>query len=240
MAGSEVRVGPGEVGVLMDLLSHDMLNNNQATLSYLELIHSFPGADERIKELADKATSQVRTSSVLLDGIRRLVSSSMGTPVPTTPVDVAGTLALVSHDVSGMFPHKKVTINTAGIAPGTEVQGGQYIQDLFGHLLMNIVQLDPEDRPRIDVTSVRQKHNGSVYWNIEVASTTAALPSGIGSDIFAGVVPMDLSKMARVSGAAFAGSVARAIGGRMGVRVLDPVKNRGCVFEISLKGVDDR
>ena len=43
-----MRVGPEEVGVLMDLLSHDMLNNNQAALSYLELIHSSPGADPRI------------------------------------------------------------------------------------------------------------------------------------------------------------------------------------------------
>lgn len=235
-----IRVGPEEVGVLMDLLSHDMLNNNQATLSYLELIHSSPGADPRIKELAEKATSQVRTSSVLLDGIRQLSSYCEGTPAQTTPVDLRGTLAQVTRDVSGLFPHKQVTIDTTGLAPNAEVHGGQYVHDIFGHVLMNIVQLDPEDHSKIDVSSVREKHNGSDVWKIEVVSRTATLPQGVDDSLFSGTVPMDVSKMARVSGAVFASSIARAIGGRIGYRVLDPEKNRGCVFEISLKGGDAR
>ena len=240
MTEGGIRVGSEEVGVLMDLLSHDILNNNQATLSYLELIHSSPVADQRIKEFAEKATSQVRTSSVLLDGIRRLVSSSMGTPVPTAPVNLADMLALVSHDVSGMFPHKQISIDTDRLAPNAEVQGGQYVHDLFSHLLMNLVQLDPEDHPMIEVSSVQLKHNGLDFWRVELASRTAALPQGVDNDLFSDAEPIDVSKMSRVSGVVFASRIARVMGARVGSRVIDPETNRGCVFEIYLKEVEAR
>lgn len=229
------RVAAEEVGVLVDLLSHDMLNYNQATLSYLELIQSHPGADQRTKEYAGRAALQVRTSSMLLDGIRRFVSSSRSGPLPPVPADVRDTLALITKDLSDLFPQKRVKVDTS-LPPGIMVLGAQHIQDLFGNLFMNLVQLDPNDDVRIEVSG--EQDNG--MWRIDVTAPTAVLPAGVDDTLFLSAGPKDLSKMARVSGAVFASSIARVLGGTMRSRALDHEGNTGCAFQITLKGVAPR
>ena len=239
MSDRKACVGPEEVGVLMDLLSHDILNNNQATLSYLELIHSSE-VDRRTKEFAEKAASQLRTSSVLLDGVRRFVSSSRGGRIPTSPVDLRETLADVGREVSSLFPHKKVTVDLSGVAAGTRVIGANCVSDLFTNLIMNLVQLDPAQRVRVEVKVRPARRKAGTEVRVEVSSPNAVLPQGVGDDLFAHASPGDTSKMARVSGAVFASSVARALGGGVTSRVLDPKRNRGCAFEVTLEGVRPR
>lgn len=231
-------VGPEEVGVLMDLLSHDMLNNNQATLSYLELIHSSK-ADAKTKEFAEKAASQIHTSSMLLDSIRRFVTSSRAGPLPTTPVDLKAALAEVAREIPAMFPHKRVTVDASGLEAGTVVLGAQCVGDLFMNLITNLVQLDPGEDVRVEVRRCGAGRRAGGFVTVEVAARAASLPQGIGDEIFAHVRSRDLSKMSRVSGAVFAGSVARALGGSISARTIGPKRGRGCVFEVTLKGAGE-
>ncbi|MEW5747285.1 MAG: hypothetical protein AB1793_00650 [Candidatus Thermoplasmatota archaeon] len=228
-------VGPEEIGVLMDLLSHDMLNNNQATLSYLELIHSSK-VDRRTREFAEKAASQVHTSSMLLDSIRRFVTSSRAGPLAARPVDLKAALAGVAREIPEMFPHKRVTVDASGLEAGTEVLGGQSVSDLFMNLIANLVQLDPGEEVRVQVRPCGRDRGAQGAVKVEVAAPTAALPQGVGDDIFAHARAEDLSKMSRVSGAVFAGSVARALGGSVSACAPGTKRGRGCVFEVTLKG----
>lgn len=228
-------VGPEEIGVLMDLLSHDMLNNNQATLSYLELILSSK-VDSKTKEFAEKAASQVHTSSMLLDSIRRFVTSSRAGPLAATPIDLKAVLAEVAREIPEMFPHKRVTVDTSGLEPGTRVLGAQCVTDLFMNLVANLVQLDPGEEVRVVVRRFGTGRGTGDTVKVEVAAPAAALPQGVGDDIFAHARARDLSKMSRVSGAVFAGSVARALGGAVSARGPGTKSGRGCVFEVTLRG----
>jgi hypothetical protein len=232
-------VEPEEVGVLMDLLSHDMLNNNQATLSYLELIHSLK-TDRQTREFAEKAASQVRTSSMLLDGMRRFITSSREGSLPSTAVDLRATLADVAQEVAEMFPHKRVAVDAAGIPAGTMARGGHCVTDLFMNLVMNLVQLDPGDDVRIEARDASQGGKGEATVRIEVAALGARLPRGVGNDLFVHARPKDMSKMARVSGAVFASSIARALGGTVELHAPDRRKAAGCAFVVSLKGAGRR
>lgn len=231
-------VGPEEVGVLMDLLSHDMLNSNQATLSYLELIHSSK-VDRKTKEFAEKAASQVHTSSMLLDSIRRFVTSSRAGPLATTPVDLRAALAEIAGEIPDMFPHKRVTVDASGLEAGTKVLGAQCVSDLFMNLIANLVQLDPGEEVRVEVRRCDKGRGASDTVKVEVAAPAAMLPQGVGDDIFAHARARDLSKMSRVSGAVFAGSVARALGGSISSHAPGPKKERGCVFEVTLRRAGD-
>ena len=69
----------------MDILGHDVLNNNQAVMSYLELIIATPGIDRKVKEFAEKAVSHVRTSTILVDNVKRLVASRALDPEKLKP-----------------------------------------------------------------------------------------------------------------------------------------------------------
>jgi hypothetical protein len=232
-------VEPEELGVLMDLLSHDMLNNNQATLSYLELIHSSK-VDRQTMEFAEKAASQVRTSSVLLDGIRRFVTSNRTGALPATAVDLTAALTDIAREISEMFPNKRVTVDSSDIPAWTMAKGGQCVTDLFMNLIMNLVQLDPGQDVRIEVRDAPAARKDVAHVSVEVSAPNARLPRGVGNDLFAHARPRDVSKMARVSGAVFAGSIARALGGTVDLRAPDRRKGAGCVFAVVLRGAGRR
>lgn len=231
-------VGPEELSVLMDLLSHDILNKNQATLSYLELIHWQPGDEKKTKGFAELAASQVKASSMLLDSVRRFIDSARRGEMPAADVSLPDMFASVVEDISSMFPFKRVTVDASGVAAGARVQGGQCVQDLFMNLLVNLVQLSPEEEAAIVVKARKGSLGGAPCWHVTVASGTAVMPQGVGDSVFARLAPPDTSKMARVSGAAFAGSIARALGGTFGAHVIDTERNAGCAFDVSLKGAD--
>lgn len=236
MANVSTCAGPEELSVLMDLLSHDILNKNQATLSYLELIHSQPHDERRTKDFAEMAASQVRASSMLLDCIKRFTSSTKRGAMPTSLADLAEVFASVADDLSDMFPFKRIKVDSSGLAAGASVKGAQCVHDLFRNLLVNMVQLSPQDDVTIEVTGRKEVRGGTPRWNITVTAKAAVMPQGVDDSVFARLAAIDVSKISRVSGAVFASSITRALGGSFGSRVIDPEKNLGCVFEVSLKG----
>lgn len=236
MENSRACAGPKELSILMDLLSHDILNKNQATLSYIELIHWQPGDEGRTKNLAELAASQVKASSMLLDCVRRFVKATRGGEMPASPVVLTEMFALVAGDISAMFPFKRVTVDTSGLAPDAKVVGGQCVQDLFMNLTVNLVQLSPGGDVTLEVTGRRDDCGGAPRWRLTVTAKAAVMPQGVGESVFSRLDPADVSKMARVSGAAFAGSIARALGGALGYQAVDPEGGSGCVFDVSIEG----
>lgn len=228
-------VGAEEMSVLMDLLSHDMLNKNQATLGYLELIHSLPGDEAKTRDFSERAASQVRASSMLLDGIRRFVSSARRGALPTDVVALRDVLESVSKDTSDIFPFRRIEVDISGVAPGIEGQGGQCIHDLFMNLFTNIVQLDSGERVAITVDAREDDLDGAAITTIRVRAPTAVMPQGVSDDHITRAPSADLSKMTRVSGIVFAGSITRALGGRFASTTMDPDANRGCAFQLSLR-----
>lgn len=229
-------VGAEEMSVLMDLLSHDMLNKNQATLSYLELISSLPGDEAKTRDFSERAASQVRASSMLLDGIRRFVSSARKGVLPTAVVPLKDMLASVSKDTSDIFPFRHVQVDLSGVPAGAEARGGQCVQDLFMNLFTNIVQLDPQEHVSIHVEAREESRDGVSLTTVHVRAPTAVMPQGVSDSQITRASGTDVSKMTRVSGIVFAGSIARALGGRLVSRVIDQEDNIGCAFEVSLEG----
>ncbi len=228
------RFTPEELGTLIDLLSHDMLNSNQATLSYLDLIHSYPDMDQRTKDLAERAASQVKSSSMLLDGIRSLVSDPRGGVPGGREAGLKDVLTQVGEEMSDMFPHKRITVDTSQMDPESRVCGAQSLHDLFGNLLLNMVQLHTGEDVAIEV---RTSHGADGATITEVIARKATLPHGLDDYVLSGTRGIDVSKMSRISGVVFAGSIARALGGGLRARVFDPEEGRGCAFEVSLGGV---
>lgn len=228
-------VGAEEMSVLMDLLSHDMLNKNQATLSYLELIHSMPRDERKTRDFSEKAASQVRTSSMLLDGIRRFVSSARRGVMPTATVAVADVMESVAKDISDIFPYRSIDVDLSGVAPEAMAVGGQCVHDLFMNLLANVVQLGPEQECRVVVSARSGRSDRPGLTTVEVSAPTAVMPQGVDDSLISRAAAADLSKMTRVSGIVFAGSIARALGGTFSARVIEPASGTGCVFEVSFE-----
>ena len=191
-----------------------------------------------IGEFAELAASQVKASSMLLDSVRRFIYSTRKGEMLAAHVSLPDMFASVVDDISSMFPFKRVTVDASGVAAGAKVLGGQCVQDLFMNLLVNLVQLSPEEEAAIEVKALEGSLGGAPCWHITVASGTAVMPQGVGDSVFARLAPPDISKMARVSGAAFAGSIARALGGTFGTRAIDTDGGAGCVFDVSLKGAE--
>lgn len=229
-----------DISFLMDLLSHDVLNNNQAVLGYLDLIKSLPGADDKAKECADRGISQLRTASMLIDSTKRLLTAVRKCVGPQEPVNMCEVLDRSCENLTKLFPHKRVRVDTSGVDPEATVLGGIHLHDLFGNLLANIVHLDTREETDITVTSSSEIRDGDVYWTVRVAAPTVMLPPGVDRDILSGSRDSDTSKVVRVSGLVVAGRIATLLGGGLRCEVTGPGEAGWCVFEATLKGAGPR
>lgn len=236
-ASDEPSLG-NDVSFLLDLLSHDVLNNNQVVLSYLELLRSAPDAGRRTQEYAEKAASQLRAASMLIDGTKRLLAAVKDGPMPLEPVNVLEALEKSFDDLAKAFPHRRIEADLTAVDPRAEVLGGVYVQDLLDNLLTNAAQLDAGQVMRVGVTLRASARDGTAYQTIRMAAPTVTLPQGIDKDILSVRETLDVSKVVRVSGLVVAGRIAMLLGGSLRCEQIGPKDSQGCAFEATLKGAD--
>lgn len=229
-----------DISFLIDLLSHDVLNNNQAVLGYLDLIKSLPDMDERAKDCADRGISQLRTTSVIIEGGKRLLNAIRTGEIPEEAVGAGAVLRRSSEDLRSMFPHRKVEVDISGVDPRLEVPGGVLVSAMLGNLLANIVQLDVGAEASIKVTCSSAEREGEAVLSFRVFAKEIALPAAVDLGILDGPSDKDISRVGRVSGLVIAGRIARLLGGGLRCDLPPPREGGACAFELKVKGAGPR
>jgi light-regulated signal transduction histidine kinase (bacteriophytochrome) len=222
----------------MDLISHDVMNNNQAVLSYMDLILSSEDVSEKVKGYASKATTQIRASSMLIDNIRRFMALRDLDPDDIPVTGIKETVDKVAHEVSRFFEMGTVSIESPKLTDTARVRGAGSLEDLLGNVMMNMAQLGTDDRVVIQVDAYPVEEQSSRYWMLTMRSQEAHLPPGVAGDVSSMTDKTDISKMARVSGLFFASKIAGAIGGRLEAGPIDPGTGKGCVCKMMLRRAD--
>ena len=239
MLGHSSKASMPETAILMDLVSHDIQNNHQAVLSYMDLIMSSEGIDDKVKDYVSSAVTQIRTSSMLIDNLRRFVEVGQTEPDDLPPVSLGESVDKVTREITHVFEPRTVTFETGRLDAGEQVQGGGSVQDLLGNILINIAQLDPGRQVAMSISSGPEECEDVSFALVRIRSEAANLPPGVCSDFSIGSGDMDMSKVSRVSGLFFASRIARAIGADLVARPADPTTGRGCVCEVRLRRASD-
>lgn len=221
-----------DLSAYMDLLSHDILNGNQAILSYIDLIMAEQHQDGPGQRHALKAASQVRMISQLFESIRMLCPLMRGEPAPSEGVVLPDCLGQVSADLSDMFPDRSVEVDSGRLPQGASVAGGRLATGAVLNLLMNVVQLDPAEKVVIGLDVAGTDRDGRRFWTLKATAANSKVPPSLTTEEGADWNADHRSKMVRVGGFLLAKVMAEALGGSFDAKN----EKDGSSFTLTLPG----
>ncbi len=214
----------------MDLVSHDLLNDDQAVLSYLELILATPGLDKRTVSYAKKAVSHLRSSAMRLDNVKTIFNQ-MKTSKPLGMTDLRAALSESADELPAVFPDKSVRVSKPSIVGRTAVDGGTLVKQLLLTVMSSVVKLDPGADVSLDVEVSGGMERGKRGWTVTVKDCGVILPESVKSSDFDKVHTKSSSLVTQISGFLFAKMAAEAIGGDFRIE-RDPGNDEGAAFTI--------
>lgn len=218
----------------MDLLSHDILNNNQAVLSYLELVLANPDLDAKARDYAEKAISHVRTSTVLVEHAKNLMAARTADPNSFRPVDLMRSVMLAIKEVPRFFPAKKIRVRVVQGPTDAYVLGDALADDLVLNAFIDIVRTDPGDEVAIDVRIIKSEQGSKMCWSLVLSDPNAVLRPGMKSEDLSALLSQDNTKMVKMAGFLFASIASHLLGGEFVAKELATGTGQGSEFVLTL------
>lgn len=225
----------------MDLLGHDILNNNQAVLGYLELILANPACDKTLRGYAEKAFSHVRTSTHLVENGRRILVMRMRDRATLKPLQVSTVLERSEKEMARFFPDKRITVRLGQIPKDACVLGDTDAEELIINAMVCAVRLDAGEKVELQVKVAQSVFRGRDCWTITVEDQKAVLPPSLKGKDIKSVYVLDSSVAVKLSGLLFSKMIAEALGGDFDAYELPDAKDSvGAGFTITLRRADGR
>ncbi|OGS42089.1 MAG: hypothetical protein A3K67_01775 [Euryarchaeota archaeon RBG_16_62_10] len=214
----------------MDTLGHDVINNNQAVLSYLELLLANPGLSPDVRKYAHRAVSHVRVSTTLIENMRKIALVRTLTPGELGHADVVEAVRTVSEELRDVFPAKKIRVEFAPKVPKAEAVGGAQIKDLVLNMLLDLAMLDSGDE-----IFIRVQLKEGADWQLVAEDKNAELPPLLRTGSIESIYGQDVSISAKLSCVLFAKTMSVALGGDFEAAGLDAGRGRGVRFTLTLR-----
>lgn len=203
--------------LFMDVLSHDVLNNNQAVLSYLELILAGPEMSARSRNYAEKAVSHIRASTVLVEDANRLIAARTLDVNALKPFDLLKAVDYARKELGGYFPAKRIKIHMEPGSKDLYVHGDTLVQHLVLNAFLDMVKLDPADDVIVKVRAMKAELNGRICWSLVLSDANAHLLPSMKSNL-SELYMQDSSKTVKLGGFLFVKTLAELLGGKFEAR----------------------
>jgi hypothetical protein len=154
---------------LLELVSHDLINQQQAALGFLELLEGAPGLSEGERALVSRTVEAMEhTARLILQVKASLVRREWGEFLPArVPLDRA--LTMSCRTVQGVFAGDRLKVTTSGLVHGHEVLADGMLTEMLTQLMLLLVEGAPpgrdctltvEVRPSGEVTEIRFQSQG--------------------------------------------------------------------------------
>lgn len=220
----------------MDLLGHDILNNNQAVLGYLELVLATPGIDKKTREFAEKGISHVRTSTVLIDNFKRLIAARGIDADKLKPIDLVRSVERAESELKRFFPRKNIKFEMVTRPKGAFVHGNNHAADLILNVFLTAIRLNPSDDITMSISFAEERFEEKRAWVMRAEDKNSQLPPFLDGKGVTATYSQDISTAVRSTGVLFAKMIAGNLGGDFEAHSIhhDP-RRRGAVFTVILR-----
>lgn len=170
-----------QADMYLDLMGHDINNLNQIALGYLELADAM-SKDEEARELISKPLDAIKSSSNLIDNVRKL-QKSRAHGLKIEAIDLNDVLFELMRRYS-MVLGREVIIELTS-CPEANIMANGLIKDVFSNLIGNAVKHSDGGRPiRIDIRLERITENGSEYLKVSIEDDGPGIPDEIKDKLF--------------------------------------------------------
>ncbi len=219
----------------MDMLGHDILNNNQAVLGYLELILSNTETDKAARKYAEKAVSHIRTSTILIENIKRLMAAREVDPNSFKPAELMAAILRSEGELRRHFPDKKIRLSISPRIDGAYVIGNSIAENLILNLLVSIVRLDKNEEIELALKLKEVDRGGKMCWSMTVEDLNARLPPAMKGASIDAIYQQDGSTAVKMAGLLFAKMMAVSLGGDFDAHQLGETEDEGSAFVLVLR-----
>jgi hypothetical protein len=223
----------------MDLLGHDILNCNQAVLGYLELICSNPAADKKSKAFAMKAITHTRTSTILIENVKRLIATKDHDLTTLKPIDLMDAVEQAREELVRFHPGKDVRLEMIDRPRNAFVLGGNYASDLILNVFVIAARLNLDEDIRMKLLFNTEELQGNPVWVLRIEDANAQLPPFLDGEGVKATYDQDVSRAVKASGMLFAKMIAENLGGDFEAHSIhhEP-RAKGAIFTIALRRAD--
>jgi light-regulated signal transduction histidine kinase (bacteriophytochrome) len=240
---TEIKPSPGRESHLafyMDLVGHDIINSNQAVLGYLELVLANPNCDRTLRGYAEKAFTHVRTSTMLVENIKRLLATSTCDEASLGPTDLRTVLDRSERDLSRFFPDRTIRVQLGRLPDEIRVLGSAAAKDLMMNAMVSAVRLDPKKEVDLRVMAGPCAFGGKDCWTVSIVGPNALLPPSLRGKDIKSAYRLDSSVAVKLSGLLFSKIIAEILGGDFDAHPLPDAKDDvGAELTITLRRADN-
>lgn len=238
-AKRDIRESEERFAFYMDILGHDILNNNQAVLGYLELILAEPEHEKKVRKYAEKAVPHIRTSTLLVENIKKVLQTRVVVPSSLTPIDLLASLSKAPRELERFFPDRSVRVTMEADAEEAWVAGNSVVPDLIYNAFVDMVKLDTGRNVTITVKLKESICEGHPCWSLTIQNANAELPPIMRGKDIESVYLKDSSTAVRMTGMLFAKMITGSLGGDFEAgEVQAKGERRGAAFTITLRKAD--
>lgn len=223
----------------IDLLGHDILNSNQAVLGYLELISSNPTVDKKTKAFAEKAIAHTRSSTILIENVKRLVATRNMDLSSLRPVNFVDAVQKAQRELDKFYPGKKLLLEMTNKPKDALVLGDTYAVDLLLNVFAIAARLNPGDHIQMRLSFTEEDVRGKPGWVLRMTDERAQLPPYLDGQGVTATYDQDVSRAVKAAGMLFAKMIAENLGGDFEAHAIhhEP-KTEGAIFMVALRSAE--
>ena len=197
--------------IYLDVMSHDIINANQVSLGYLELLESSSNIGENDLVMIDNSLKALRQSTRIIENVKKIMR--IGGLITLDRIDVDA----VVRDCIDCLPSgfKKISIDYTS-NPGMFAMADGSIRDIFVNLLDNSLKFSG-DEVHITIHADKIEHEGKSFYCVTVEDDGIGVRDEIKLSIFERFRSTGYKEKGRGLGLYLARSIIELYGGRIWV-----------------------
>jgi hypothetical protein len=145
-------------------------------LGYLELILDSGGIDTTVHKYAERAVSHIRTSTILVDNVKRLMITRKKEASDLRPINLALAMNSAAREIERMFPDRRISVRFPPSDEKINVIGDEAANDLVLNMLVSMVRLDQSYAINLVLQASEVEVDGKDSWKISLEDKTAEIP----------------------------------------------------------------
>lgn len=197
--------------IYLDVMSHDIINANQISQGYLELLESSPNLRDNDIIMIRNSLKALRQSTRIIENVKKIMR--VGGYMSLARIDMNDVLVSCINSLPQSLKKARVDYDRK---PGMTVLADSSLHDVFANLLDNSLKFSG-DEVEVTIRADSVEHEGRRYYRVTVEDNGIGVPDGIKRSIFERFHSTGYKEKGRGLGLYLARSIIELYGGRIWV-----------------------
>ncbi len=216
--------------LLLDLMTHDLINYNTVALGNMELLSQFVAQDVKLSDLVTASMRSIKANSLLIENVKILHQMlEMKESFQIAPVRLIAVIESAKEKTQAIYPEYQLTIAFSPNNQELLVEGHAILENVFINLLTNSVRYRKPDQNVISI-DIEIRQEGSFTF-ITYSDKGIGIPDDLKERIFDRFAVAPHERKGTGLGLSISKRIVESLGGDI------PVVNRRATPDASSPGV---